>query len=78
MHQVKGVLRKQGQGFEKTPHGNYLVDISWHQTDSVEMIAQILDQTIGIVSHSLFMREVTDILVSDSTKGTVSRLTRNK
>lgn len=78
IHQVKGVLRKQRQGFEKTPHGNYLVDISWHQTDSVEMIAQILDQTIGIVSHSLFMREVTDILVSDSTQGTVSRLTRNK
>lgn len=78
MHQVKGVLRKTDQKFEKTPHGNYLVDISWHQTDRVEMIAQILDQTIGIVSHSLFMREVTDILVSDSTKETVSRITRNK
>ena len=78
MHQVKGVLRKQGEAFEKTPHGNYLVDISWPQTDSVEMIAQILDQTIGIVSHSLFMREVTDILLADSRQGTVSRLTRNK
>lgn len=77
-HQVTGSFRKQGQAFEKTPHGNYLVDISWHQTDSVERIAQILDQTIGIVSHSLFMREVTDILVSDSTHGTVSRLTKNK
>ena len=77
-HQVKGVLRQQDQAFEKTPHGNYLVDISWHQTDSVEMIAQILDQTIGIVSHSLFMREVTDILLGDSRQGTVSRLTRNK
>lgn len=77
-HGVSGKLRTKDQHREITKLGNYLIDISWHQEDSVTEIAQILDSTIGIISHSLFLTEVTDVLMNDTKNNRVSRLSSIK
>ncbi|MBS7577477.1 MULTISPECIES: ribose 5-phosphate isomerase A [unclassified Enterococcus] len=60
---LTGKLRLINQEPEVTKYGNYLLDLSWRSDEKPEVISELLNQQIGIVSHSLFINQVTDALV---------------
>ena len=49
----------------KTRHGNYLIDVQWKNSDIPEYISTVLDSLAGIVSHSFFLNEITEVLYND-------------
>lgn len=57
-----------------TKYNNYLADVTWNSRDSVFEISKKLDQTIGVISHSLFLSEITDILLANPESKNVKHL----
>ncbi|WP_313630099.1 ribose 5-phosphate isomerase A [Enterococcus devriesei] len=62
---LTGKLRRHNHEIEITQYGNYLIDLNWHSDEAPEIILECLNQQIGVVSHSLFIDQVNDVLVGD-------------
>lgn len=62
---LTGKLRMINHQTEVTKYGNYLIDLNWTSNERPELISELLNQEIGIVSHSLFINQVTDVLVGE-------------
>lgn len=67
-NKVQGKLRKKQNGYELTKYGNYLLDLTWHKNAKPKEIARVLNELTGIVSHSLFLNEPTDIIIGTKEK----------
>lgn len=67
LRNLTGNWRYHNNKLQITKYGNYLLDLNWHSDEKPSLISEILNQQIGIVSHSLFIDLVTDALVGGQT-----------
>lgn len=64
-HNLTGNLRLINHELQVTKYGNYLLDLHWPSNETPIVISEILNRQIGIVSHSVFIDMVTDVLVGE-------------